>query len=63
MLWEVDCKVKQNEARGGKHMQICAKIHQNDAKIVQKHALFGYKTPVLLKKTLKIDVSTYESVQ
>ena len=46
-------KIKQNDAREGKHMQNCAKISP----------LFAYKTLVLLKKTVEIDVSTYESVQ
>ena len=31
---------------------------------LQKQALFfGYETLVLLKKTVKLDISTYESVQ
>ena len=60
---EVDCKIKQNDEREGKNMQISAKIHQKICKIVQKQAVFAYKTLVLLKKTVKIDVSTYESVQ
>ena len=49
-----------------KMMQISAKIHQKYAKLCKKKnkPVFGYKTLVLLKKrSLKIGVSTYESVQ
>ena len=63
MFCDVDCKIKQKDAREGKNMQNSAKIHQI-CKFVQKQALFfASKTLVLLKKTVKIDVSTYESVQ
>ena len=44
-------------------MQTSAQNSPKICKIVQKQAFFGYKTLVLLKKTVKIDVSTYESVQ
>ena len=54
MFWEVDCKIKQNETRQGKNMEISAKIHRNGAKIVQKQAFFRYKTLVLHKKKSKI---------
>ena len=63
MFCEVDCKFKQNGAREGKHTQISAKIHQKYAKLCKNEHFFGYKILVLLKKTVKIDVSTYESVQ
>ena len=47
-----------------KMMQISAKIHQKYAKLCKNKPVFGYKTLVLLKKqSLKIGVSTYESVQ
>ena len=39
------------------------KVPKNICKHVQKYAFFAYETLVLLKKTVKIDVSTYESVQ
>ena len=39
-----------------------AKIHQKYAKLCKKMRRFAYKTLVLLKKKVKIDVSTYESV-
>ena len=64
MFWEIDRNVKQNDAREGKTMQISAKIHQNICKIVQKQAVFSsVKHWFGLKKTVNIDVSTYESVQ
>ena len=64
MFWEVVRKNKPNDAREGKHMQISVKIHQKYAKLCKKKKpVFAYKTLVLLKKTVKIDVSTYESVQ
>ena len=64
MFCEIDCKIKQNDAREGKSMQISAKIHRKYAKLCKNEPFFGYKTLVLLKKkTVKIDVSTYESVQ
>ena len=64
MFCDVDCKSKQSNARECQHMQLSAKIHQNDAKIVQKRSPFwAIKHLFCLKKTFKIDVSTYESVQ
>ena len=60
---EIDCKIKQNDEREGKNMQISAKIHQKYAKLCKNKPFFGYETLVLLKKTVRIDVSTYESVQ
>ena len=62
MFWEIECN-KQNDAREGKNMQISAKIHQKYAKSSTNMQRFAYKTLVLLKKTVKMDVSTYESVQ
>ena len=45
-------------------MRISAKIHQNYEKLFEKKPFFSaYKTLVLLSKTVKIDVSTYERVQ
>ena len=41
MFWEVEWKVRKNDAREGKHMQISAKIHQKYI-IGQKHGFFGY---------------------
>ena len=63
MFREVDCKIRQNDAREGKTMQISAKIHQKYAKLCKNKHFFGYKTLLLLKKTVEIDVSTYETVQ
>ena len=37
MFWEVDRKIKQNDAREGKTIQISANIHQNDAKLSKKN--------------------------
>ena len=62
MFCEVDCEIKQNDAREGKNMQISAKINQKYAK--KKQALFwATKHLFCIKKTVKIDVSTYENVQ
>ena len=44
-------------------MQISAKSAEKICKIVQKYAFFAYETLVLLKKTVKIDVSTHACVQ
>ena len=44
-------------------MQIPAKIQQKYAKLCKKKAFFAYKTLVLLKKTVKSDGLTDESVQ
>ena len=44
-------------------MQISAKIYQKYAIVCKNKPFFAYKTLVLLNKTVKIDVSTYESVQ
>ena len=44
--------------------KIPAKIHQKYSKLCKNKPFIAYKTLVLLiKKTVKIDVSTYESVQ
>ena len=63
MFCEVDGEIKQNDAREGKNMQISAKYHQKYAKLCKNKPFFAYETLVLFKKTVKIDVSTYESVQ
>ena len=63
MIRDVDSKFEKNDARVGKNMQIPAKIHQKYAKLCKNKPFFAYKTLVLIKKTVKIDVSTYESVQ
>ena len=65
MFWEVECKIKQNDAGEGKNMQIPAKNSPKICKIVQKQAfLSSIKHLFCLKKNpVKIDVSTCESVQ
>ena len=64
MFWEVECKIKQNDAREGKNMQNSSVIHKKKyAKVCKNKHFFGYKTLVSLKKTFKIDISSYESVQ
>ena len=60
MFWEVDCKIKQNDAREGKNVQISAKIHQNDAKLCKSKPISVIKHLFCLKM-VKIDVSTYKS--
>ena len=49
MFWEIDCKIKENDAREGKNMQISAKIHQKYAKLCKNKPFFAYKTLVLPK--------------
>ena len=44
-------------------MQISGELYQHYAKLCKTKLLFAYKTPVSPKKPVKIDVSTYESVQ
>ena len=65
MFCEVECKSKHKNASEGKNMQISAEINQKKiCKTVQKQTFSRLeKKLVLLKKTVKIDVSTYESVQ
>ena len=43
-FWEVDCNIKQNDAREGKHMHFCCQNSPTSCKIVQKQAPFGCKT-------------------
>ena len=57
---EVDCKIKQNDEREGKNMQISAKINQKYAKLCKNKPFFGYKTLVLLKKRSK---STFQPMK
>ena len=64
MFWEVECNIQQNDAREGKTMQTSAKIHQIYAKLCKNKLFFSaLKHLFCLTKTVKIDVSTYESVQ
>ena len=55
MFWEVDCKLKQNDAREGNNMQSMQKCPKTSL-------FFASKPLVLPKKKVKIDVSTNESV-
>ena len=63
MVWEVECNIKQNDAREGKNTQSSAKLHQNCAKLCKNMPFSAIKHLFCLKKNGKIDVSTYESVQ
>ena len=48
---DVECNVKQHDAREGENMQIPAKIYQKYAKLCINKLLFAHKTLVLLKNS------------
>ena len=51
MFWDIDCKLKQNDAREGKkYTHFCKKKGQI---LCKNKPFFAYKTRVLLKKTVK----------
>ena len=64
VFWEIQSKMMQNDAREDNNMQISAKKSPTLCKMVQNACHFSpMKHLFCLKKTVKIDVATYESVQ
>ena len=61
--WDFQYKNEQNEAIECTNVQFAANLTKNPRNYAKTSIFLGYKTLVLLKKPVKIDVSTYESVQ
>ena len=65
MFWEIDCKYQQNHAEKAKIGKILPQFTKNSpkiCKIVQNKPFFGCKTPVLLRKTVKMEIWEARSV-
>ena len=60
MFWEVDRKIKQNDAREGIICKFLPKFTKNTQNCAKTSPLFGYKTLVLLKKRSK---STFQPMK
>ena len=63
MFGEIDCKIKQNDAREGKNAKFPAKFTKDMQKFCKNMPFFHLQNICFAEKTVKIDVSTYENVQ
>ena len=61
MFWEVDCNIKQNEAREGKNIQISTKIHQTNMQKCAKISPLSAKKHLFCLKTRS--KSTFQSMK